>query len=461
MKHTHSRALAGILATTLGAAGLVAAGAPALATSAAPTALYGFEDAASIAASDDSTDGVIGVTRAMSGISGLDAASGCFYAIAAQNLDDGDYAYQFTRFGGYGDTFPAGGWTASADFYLDVDVATGGSLDQFDWSVAANGSDGAHQRDYIFHAQSAGAGSWTIGASNNSGFVGVGASPLTGDTLTVTESGWYTFAHDFRDEAGVLAVDMTVLDADGVELASWTRTSPADTIPDAVGANRYGWITVNGFEQLPIDNVLMNAERPSEGCQPFVDVTGVEGAAGYSEHELAIRWMALSGLSKGWTTPGGQEFRPLAQTTRDAFAAFLWRQSGSPEPTLTASPFADVSGDPSSPLYNEHWKAIFWMSETGLADGWADGTYRPLSPVKRDAIAAFLYRLAGSPALATSSSPFSDVALSDTSIEHRVAIVWMHEAGLSTGWSDGTYRPFTATKRDALAAFLFRRSMTI
>lgn len=42
-------------------------------------------------------------------------------------------------------------------------------------------------------------------------------------------------------------------------------------------------------------------------------------------------------------------------------------------------------------------REIRWMAEKGYAKGWPDGTYRPLANVARDAFAAFLYRLQGSP----------------------------------------------------------------
>ena len=35
------------------------------------------------------------------------------------------------------------------------------------------------------------------------------------DPLTISESGWYTFKHEFKNVDGVLAVDMSVIDASG------------------------------------------------------------------------------------------------------------------------------------------------------------------------------------------------------------------------------------------------------
>lgn len=50
------------------------------------------------------------------------------------------------------------------------------------------------------------------------------------------------------------------------------------------------------------------------------------------------------------------------------------------------SPFEDVTS--STAFYKE----ITWLAETGIATGWDDGTYRPVTPINRDAMAAYLYR---------------------------------------------------------------------
>ena len=38
------------------------------------------------------------------------------------------------------------------------------------------------------------------------------------------------------------------------------------------------------------------------------------------------------------------------------------------------------------------YREIEWMQAKGIANGWADGSYRPLNDTNRDAIAAFLHR---------------------------------------------------------------------
>lgn len=115
---------------------------------------------------------------------------------------------------------------------------------------------------------------------------------------------------------------------------------------------------------------------------------------------------------------------------------------------LTVKSFRDV------PPGNQFYKEITWAGSSGLATGWDDGTYRPYDPINRDAMAAFIYRLAGSPSYDVPKvSPFKDVA-TDNLFYREIA--WLHETGISTGWDDGTFRPYDSINRDAMAAFLYR-----
>jgi len=110
----------------------------------------------------------------------------------------------------------------------------------------------------------------------------------------------------------------------------------------------------------------------------------------------------------------------------------------------------------------QFYDQIMWLANSGVSTGWllADGgrEFRPVQPVARDAMAAFLYRLAGSPEYsAPGVSPFGDVP-ADSQFYKEIS--WLAESGISTGWEmeDGSrqFRGLDSVARDAMAAFLYR-----
>ncbi|GAB2713637.1 hypothetical protein GCM10027038_09780 [Arthrobacter bambusae] len=164
-----------------------------------------------------------------------------------------------------------------------------------------------------------------------------------------------------------------------------------------------------------------------------------------------IRWLAKAGVSTGWAQDN--TYRPLQPVNRDAMAAFMYRLAGKPEFTPPAtSPFADVATD------NQFYKEITWLAAQGISTGWVEAggtkTYRPLQPVNRDAMAAFMYRYAGKPAYSAPGTPqFFDVGVGS---QFYAEISWLASAGVSTGYVDHTYRPVQPVNRDAMAAFMYR-----
>lgn len=103
---------------------------------------------------------------------------------------------------------------------------------------------------------------------------------------------------------------------------------------------------------------------------------------------------------------------------------------------------------------HEFCNAIEWLAAQGLTGGFPDGTYRPASALTRQAMAAFLHRLAGSPSFTPPANPtFSDVP--STHIFHT-SIEWLAASGITLGYGDGTFRPTATLTRQAMAAFLYR-----
>ena len=135
--------------------------------------------------------------------------------------------------------------------------------------------------------------------------------------------------------------------------------------------------------------------------------------------------------------------------------------------TWTAQKVADAPQDPIFTFIDvlpstPHAKDIQWLANCEISTGWVEpsGTksFRPYTAVLRADMAAFLYRLAGSPAYALpATSPFIDV---NSSTPHYKEICWLANSGISKGWSIGNgkteFRPYTAITRADMAAFLYR-----
>ncbi|SDX40612.1 S-layer homology domain-containing protein [Arthrobacter sp. cf158] len=191
--------------------------------------------------------------------------------------------------------------------------------------------------------------------------------------------------------------------------------------------------------------------------------TATQGARGFDDVPLGaqfqdeIQWLADKGISTGWEANGSRTYQPLSPVNRDAMAAFMYRLAGKPDFTAPAvSPFKDL------PVGTQFYKEITWLADKGISTGWVEAdkskTYRPLQPVNRDAMAAFMYRLAGEPEFtAPKVSPFVDVPVG---AQFYKEITWLAAQGISTGWAETgnakSFRPLQPVNRDAMAAFMFR-----
>jgi hypothetical protein len=153
------------------------------------------------------------------------------------------------------------------DIYLDVAWAATHLDYRFDWDSSINDNMGSFLRDFVFNAgtQLAGAPGFYVNASTNATRSGAFPenpcpSPSTPPNtcrapVFINVSGWYTFRHTFRNEAGSLAVDFDIFQqSSGTLVAHWT-IHPGDSM-SIVGGNRYGWFVIEEIQDLAIDNSL-------------------------------------------------------------------------------------------------------------------------------------------------------------------------------------------------------------
>ncbi|WP_256212570.1 S8 family serine peptidase [Arthrobacter sp. yr096] len=295
-----------------------------------------------------------------------------------------------------------------------------------------------------------GTGTVTVTAKAKTDYVlAVGATASWSATFKATPFVVTPAAVTFTDKDGTKDDVYVVPSTAGVEYLVGGKVVAAGTYPGT------GTVTVTA--KAKTDYVLAagataswSATFKSASAVSFADVA--PGAQFHAE----ISWLASQGISTGWVEANGSRtFRPLQAVNRDAMAAFMYRLAGSPAFQAPAkSPFADVT--PSTQFYKE----ITWLASQGISTGWVEAngskTFRPVQPVNRDAMAAFMYRFAGKPAV-TSSASFADVP---AGAQFQNEISWLAGAGISTGWTEAngskTYRPLQPVNRDAMAAFMFR-----
>jgi len=177
-------------------------------------------------------------------------------------------------------------------------------------------------------------------------------------------------------------------------------------------------IRVDGIDKV-ISPTLTGASAP-------VDLTADVTGADYLDLVVTPGATSISGDHGDWAAP----------------------QITCSDPT-TPQRFSDVPAD--SQFYDD----IEWLASAGITSGFPDGTFHPAGPVERQALAAFLYRLANGtdPAPACTTRPYPDVPVDSTFCG---AIAWLKSKNIAAGWADGTFRPAAAIERQAMASFLYR-----
>ena len=193
------------------------------------------------------------------------------------------------------------------------------------------------------------------------------------------------------------------------------------------------------FDVVPDGSALMS---PSQRTNPMV-TTG----DGIFHWDVLAGFYQVAASAPGCTVPGSAE----TVVRSDVLEV--------PPPALDItlhldcpSPYSDLAV--SNPFFHD----ILWLADRGITTGYANGTFRPSEAVKRQAMAAFLYRYAGSPAYALpDTARFSDVPVG---APFRKEIEWLAATGVTTGIPDPagspTFNPLGSVSRQAMAAFLYR-----
>ena len=171
---------------------------------------------------------------------------------------------------------------------------------------------------------------------------------------------------------------------------------------------------------------------------PFKDV---EKSSPYYD---AIIWAADKGVTTGKTA---DTFGINDGCTRAQIVTFLYRAAGSPAVKAdTVNPFTDVSKD--SVYYN----AILWAVEKGITKGTTETTFDPNAVCTRGQIVTFLFRASGNEKVATGTD-FADVASGSYCAD---AVAWAVANKVANGFADGTFRPEATCTRGQAVTFIYR-----
>ena len=240
----------------------------------------------------------------------------------------------------------------------------------------------------------------------------------------------------------------------------------------------------NLFVDAPGMNLVAHRSGEAKGSALFLhmhnatgDLSGVNGAAGERAQVLRVSSSSEAPAESAHFKdvpadyPFVNDINWLAQRRiTTGYPDGTFRPNGSVERGAMAAFFYRMAGSPqftapSTPSFKDvprdhpFYKEIEWMRARGITTGWSDGTFRPNDAVNRDAMAAFFYRFAGSPAYsAPAVSPFSDVS---TGSQFYREIAWLADQRITTGWPDGSFRPVQPIERGAMAAFLHRYNVRV
>ncbi|AXK45773.1 hypothetical protein DXU92_00990 [Brachybacterium saurashtrense] len=106
------------------------------------------------------------------------------------------------------------------------------------------------------------------------------------------------------------------------------------------------------------------------------------------------------------------------------------------------------------PLTHRYFLEIHDLHEQGIIPGWPGREFRVKDDTTRNQAITFLYRLLGSPRFTPPTrSPFTDIT--PRHAQYR-EVTWAHAQGILEPYSDGTFRPSRAVRRDELSRFLYR-----
>ena len=164
-------------------------------------------------------------------------------------------------------------------------------------------------------------------------------------------------------------------------------------------------------------------------------------------YEEAVRYAYTHGIMEGTSDT---TFVPGKSLTRAEAVQVLYNLEDQPTVSGTAT-FPDL-------VYEWYKPAIAWAEQTGVVDGYEDGTFRPDQPVNRMEFAQMLYNYAAYKGYdLTAEGDLSSFPDGNQVQEWALpAMTWANGNALINGHDDGTLEPAGTTTRAQAASILMR-----
>ena len=174
---------------------------------------------------------------------------------------------------------------------------------------------------------------------------------------------------------------------------------------------------------------------------PFEDV------APGAWYEDAVRYAYFHNIMEGMSAT---TFQPNGTLSRAMAVQTFYNLEGQPTVSGTAA-FPDL-------VYEWYKPAIAWAEQTGVVDGYEDGTFRPDEPVTRQEFAQMLYNYAKYKGYDLSAEGDLAAFPDGNKVQEWAvpAMSWANGNALINGHDDGTLEPGGTTTRAQAAAVLMR-----
>lgn len=297
-----------------------------------------------------------------------------------------------------------------------------------------------------------------------------------GDSVTFTDS---AFLNYLRAQSGInynYNIDYVTFDQSAVDTinggvlysgyAGFNAVKPTD---------RFYYTTTNNYTQNALSDVTFRASTYAKtGTTVYIPFTiyarygttgtGTRQVTGTVAVKIAqtmnfvdvkptdyfynpVKWAVGKNITKGTSAV---TFTPDKTCTRAEIVTFLWRDAGSPMPTITRNPFSDVNYSMGADFYN----AILWASQNGITAGTDVSHFSPNKTCTRAEIVTFLWRYAKKP-VGYGNNSFTDVNKADHA-PYYDAILWAVSKGITNGSTTTTFAPDGTCTRGQAVTFLYR-----